>query len=138
MATWQDYLREARRFWGVAQAVDGPGYHSQAVSNAVLAVIAANDAFCLFRIGERAEGDSHAGAAAVLRRACKGTALETEAPRRAQQLADVLEQKSPSQYYGKQIAPDTAERVMRQAERLITWVRETLPEPEPEQPLVDE
>ena len=119
--------------------MDGPGYHSQAVSNAVLAVIAATDALCLFRIGERAEGDS---ARRGCRRAPRGPArarpLRQRPLRRAQQLADVLEQKSPSQYYGKQITPDTAERVMKQAERFIKWVRETLPQPEPEQPLVDE
>lgn len=130
MATWQDYLREASRFWEVAQAVHGPGYHSQAVSNAVHAVIAANDALCLFQIGERAQGDSHAEAANVLGRACQGTALQHQVPPRIRQLADVLEQKSPSQYYGKQITPDAAERVMKQAERFIDWVRETLPQPE--------
>lgn len=32
MATWQDYLREARRFWELAQAVDGPDYRNQAAS----------------------------------------------------------------------------------------------------------
>jgi hypothetical protein len=130
MATWQDYLREARRFWEVAQAVDAPGYRSQAVSNAVHAVIAANDALCLFQIGQRPEGDSHAEAAAVLGRACRGTALEAQAPQRARQLIDVLQQKSASQYYGKQIDPDTARRVMIQAERFVGWVCESLPEPE--------
>ena len=133
MATWQDYHREARRFWDVARAVDGPGYHSQAVSNAVLAVIAANDALCLFRIGERAQGDSHTEAAAVLTRACQGTALAVQLPRRVRQLTEVIEQKSASQYYGKQVSPDTAARVMRQAERFVEWVRATLPQTEAEQ-----
>ena len=127
MATWQDYLGEARRFWEVAQAIDAPGYHSQAVSNAVHAVIAANDALCLFQIGERARGDSHAEAAGMLKRACKGTALEQQVSQRTRQLADVLQQKSPSQYYGKQVDPDTAQRVMMQAKRFVVWVEEVLP-----------
>lgn len=119
MATWQDFLREARRFWEVAQAVNAPGYHSQAVSNAVHAVIAANDALCLFQIGERAQGDSHAEAANMLKRACRGTAFEQQVTQRARQLTDVLQQKTPSQYYGKQ------------AERFIRWIEDTLPQPDP-------
>jgi len=134
VATWQEYHREARRFWDVARAVDGPGYHSQAVSNAVHAVIAANDALCLFRIGERAQGDSHAEAAAALRRAYQGTALEGQVRQRIRQLTDVLEQESPSQYYGKQVTRDTAARVLKQAERFLDWVRDTLPQPESKQP----
>lgn len=86
MATWQDFLKEARRFWEVAQAVNAPGYHSQAVSNAVHAVIAANDALCLFQIGERAQSDSHAEAANMLKRACRGTAFEQQVTQRARQL----------------------------------------------------
>lgn len=134
MATWQDYLREARRFWDVAQAVDAPGYRSQAVSNAIHAVIAANDAVCLFHSGQRAQRDSHAEAAAMLMRACKGTALEQEVPQRTRQLADVLQQKAASQYYGRQIDPDTARRVMTQAERFVQWVRDALPQSDSQQP----
>jgi hypothetical protein len=134
VATWQDFLREARRFWEVGQTADGPGYHSQAVSNAVHAVIAANDAICLYLIAERAQAQSHAEAARVLRRACRGTALEQEVGQRAQQLVDVLQQKTPSQYYGKQIDDDTAQRVMKQAERFIRWVEATLPQPGPQEP----
>jgi len=112
--------------------IDGPGYHSQAVSNAVHAVIAANGALCLFRIGARAQGQSHAEAASVLRRACSGTALEPGAPQRVQQLTDVLQQKTPAQYYGKQIGATTARRIMKQAERLIDCVEETLPKTGPQ------
>jgi hypothetical protein len=137
VATWQGYLREARRFWEVAQAIDAPGYHSQAVSNAVHAVIAANDAVCTFRIGERCQGASHTEAADVLRRACRGTALEQQATRRARQLADVLQQKSSAQYYGKQVDPETARRVMTQAQRFIEWVQEVLPQPEAERSQTD-
>ena len=91
MATWQGYLRESRRFWDVAQTADTPGFHSQAISNAVLAVIAANDALCLFRIRERAEGQSHIEATAILKKACRGTSLEQQLPQRARQLKDVLQ-----------------------------------------------
>ena len=137
MATWQDFLREALRFWDIAEMADGPGYRSQAVSNAVLATIAANDALCLFQIGERAQGQSHTEATRVLKRACRGTPLEPEATRRVQQLTEVLRQKTPAQYYGQQVSPDTAQRVMKQAERFIRWVEQALPEARPLEPDLD-
>jgi len=111
--------------------VDTPGYSNQAVSNAVHAVIAANDALCLFRIGERSPGQSHAEAANVLKRACQGTTLERQMGQRVRQLTDVLQQKTLAQYYGKPIDPETARRVMKQAERFIRWVEDSLPQDEP-------
>lgn len=138
MSAWQDYLREARRFWDVAEAADTPGYRNQGVSNAVHAVIAANDALCLYHLGERAQGDSHTEAAMAPKRACKGTALEQEAPQRAGQLTDVVKQKSPLQYYGKQLSAETVSRVMGQAKRFIEWVEESLPQPDAQQPPRDE
>jgi len=126
MAAWEDFLREARRFWEVAQLADTPGFHSQAVSNAVHAAIAANDALCLHRLGERARGQSHSEAASALKRACQGSSLEAQAAQRAQQLADVLAAKAPSQYYREQMDAETARRVMKQAERFLHWVEETL------------
>jgi len=127
MATWQDFIREAGRFWDVARMVDGPGYENQAVSNAILAVIAANDALCLFLHGERAQGQSHAEARAALKTACRGTELEAEAAVRAQQLSDVLQQKHAAQYYGRPIGREAAGRAMKQAERFIGWVNDVLP-----------
>ena len=63
-----------------------------------------------------------------------GGAAQQQVKHRARQLTDVLQQKSPSQYYGKQVDPETARRVMTQAGRFIQWVRESLPQPESERP----
>ena len=127
MAAWQGFYREARRFWDVAQAVTAQGYTNQAVSNAIHAVIAANDALCLFLISERARGQSHPEVGRLLTRACKGTKWEEEGARRTRQLADILQAKAASQYEGKPMSAETAQRVLSQAERFIAWVREVLP-----------
>jgi len=95
-------------------------------------VIAANDALCLFLMGERAQGQSHLEAGNALTRACKGTPLERQVARRLRQLTEVIQQKNPSSYSGKQIDPETASRVMKQAARFIEWMEETLPADEPE------
>jgi HEPN domain-containing protein len=130
MATWHGFYREARRFWDVARAVDGQGYTNQAVSNAIHAVIAANDAVCLFLINERPRGPSHPEAGRLLTRACRGTKWEEEAAQRVRQLADILQAKTASQYEGKTMSADRAKRTMGQAERFIGWVREVLPHAE--------
>ncbi|MBM3472849.1 MAG: HEPN domain-containing protein [Armatimonadetes bacterium] len=130
MATWHGFYREARRFWDVAQAVNGQGYTNQAVSNAIHAVIAANDAVCLFFINERPRGPSHPEASRLLTKACKGTKWEEEAAQRVRQLADILQAKTASQYEGKPMGGDRAKRIMGQAERFIGWVREVLPHAE--------
>lgn len=126
MPRWEAFLREARKFREVAREFDRPGYTNQAVSNAVHAVIAANDAVCLRLINERPGGESHSEAARVLMRACKGTPWEAEASQRGQQLAQVLQQKNASQYHGALLSAETAERAMKQAERFIEWAEEVL------------
>ncbi len=96
MARWEDFLKQARKFREVAREFDRPGYSNQAVSNAVLAVIAANDAVCLRLINERPGGENHIEAVRALARACRGTAWQEEAGQRGQQLAQVLQQKNTS------------------------------------------
>jgi hypothetical protein len=130
VATWQGFYQEARRFWDVAQAVNDQGYTNQAVSNAIHAAIAANDALCLFLINERAEGQSHPEASRLLGKACKGTQWEDQAGQRTRQLADILQAKTASQYRGKPMGPERAQRVMTQADRFVGWVREVLPHPD--------
>jgi len=130
MADWRGYRREARRFWEVARAFDRPGYANQAVSNAAHAAIAANDAVCLYLINEQASGESHAEATRALKRACKGTQWEAETAQKADQLSQVLEAKSASQYRGTALRADVADRVMKQAQRFLEWTETILPRTE--------
>ena len=126
MAAWQGFLMEARRFWDVAELANDPEHVNQAVSNAILAAITANDAVCLFLIDERPGGQSHAEAARVLQRACRGTQWEAESAQRSRQLADILQQKTASQYQGKALSQDAADRVMKQAQWFLEWAEGVL------------
>jgi hypothetical protein len=83
------------------------------VSNAVHAVIAANDAICLRLLNERPGGESHIDAVRVLTRACK-------------QLSQVLQQKNVSQYQGVPLSDAVAGRVLKQAERFVEWAESVL------------
>jgi hypothetical protein len=119
---WQERLKDAHRFWDAAEMLaDDPEYGKQAVSNAVLAVIAANDAVCLCLAGRRPSGQSHTEAAGVLERVCRGTRHEKEASVRADQLVAVLSQKNAAQYLAGPMSPETVRRVLRQGQRFLQW-----------------
>ncbi len=124
MATWQDRWRDAQGFWDLARTGYDPAsrYSNPAVSNALLAVIAANDAVCLRLARRQPRGDSHAEAADFLRLACKGTAWEKEASERSRHLLAMLRHKTAVQCLGKPLAADRTEAIMKQAERFIDWV----------------
>jgi len=127
VADWQGFLRQAHRFFEVAEAAHDPEHASQAVSNAVHAVIAANDAVCLYQLAERPGGESHGEAGRFLQAACKGTRWEQEAATRARQFAQILREKNAAEYEGRLIAPETADRIMRQAKRFLDWAERVLP-----------
>jgi hypothetical protein len=129
MTTWQDRLRDARRFWEVAEAALDPEHVNQAASNAILAVIAANDAVCL-HLGEgKPAGRSHTEAATMLQEVCRGTMREADAARRSRQLVDILRLKTAVQYESRVLRADELKRLMSQARRFIEWAQTILPPP---------
>ena len=127
MATWQDRLRDARRFWDVAEAVDDPEHGNQAASNAILAAIAANDAVCMFLGRRRPAGDSHSEAAQVLQEICQSTQWAPEAAEKARQLLELTRLKNAVQYHGTPLRREQIGKIMKQAERFIEWVQAILP-----------
>jgi hypothetical protein len=128
MSAWHDRWRDAEGFWDLAQAGYDPKsrFGNPAASNAILAVIAANDALCL-RLGRRQpKGDSHTEAAAFLQQACRGTEWESEASGKCRQLREMLAQKTAVQYLGKPLLADRLRRLMNHAESFIDWARGVL------------
>jgi HEPN domain-containing protein len=126
LSTWRDRLRDARNFWEVAEAAHDPEHTNQAAGNAVLAVVAANDAVCLFLGRRKPGGQSHTEAARVLQEVCRGTKWEQDAAQRSRQLAELLRQKNAAQYGGRPFTAEEADRVMRQSERFLDWAERLL------------
>jgi len=127
MAHWQEFLRQSRRFWEVAEAVHDPEHTSQAAGNAIHAVIAANDALCLHQLGERPGGESHSEAAQFLQRACSGTRWEQEAAQKAGQYTRIIREKNAVEYEGRSIGAEAADLIVKRAKRFLDWVEEVLP-----------
>jgi len=129
MEAWEGRLRDAQGFWDLATMVaDDLRYSKQAVSSAVLAAIAANDAICLYLGYGKPAGDSHTEAAQTLQEACKGTRHEEEAARRAEQLTQVLRHKAAAQYLAAPLSAEVAARTLKQAERFLKWAESVLEE----------
>lgn len=129
MATWQDRWRDAQGFWELAEAGYEPKsrYGNPVASNAIMALIAANDAICL-RLGHRQpKGESHTEASDFLKDACRGTQWEQDAAEKARQLLEVLRQKNVAQYLGKPLSPGKVSRIMKQVERFLEWTEGVLP-----------
>jgi HEPN domain-containing protein len=121
MADWQGRLTDAGDFLAVARMSLQADYPNQAASNAVLSAIAANDAVCLFFGRAKPSGDSHSEAVRALQEASRGRPWESEAAGRCRQFLDIVRRKNDAQYRGRRMAPEEAERVLRQAERFVEW-----------------
>ncbi len=121
-----------RPFWDLAQAAYDPRatYGNPAASNALMAVIAANDPVCLHLGHRQPRGESHAEAAKALRQACKSTQWEREAAEKSRQLLAMLRQKTAVQYLGKPLPGDTIAMIMKQAQRFMEWAADILPSAE--------
>jgi len=121
MATWQDRLNQAHRFLDVAEAAHDPSHTSEAAANAIQAVIAANDAVCLYLAGRRPTGKSHTEAGQMLQEVCRSTKWEAEAAQRSEQLVELLRQKNAAEYGGRPLTAAAADRIMKQAARFVEW-----------------
>jgi hypothetical protein len=98
----------------------GGAWGTVAAGNAVLAGIAASDAICCLRIGERSRGEDHHEALALLARATPDGA----------QLAHALERllgiKDQSHYGVELVSSSRARSAVRQANRLLTRAKQEL------------
>jgi len=126
MATWQARRQAAQGFWDAAELIHDGRHVTQAAANAILAVIAANDAICMKLGRPQPRNQSHVEAARDLRAACRGTAFEQEAADRSRQLAEILRHKSAAQYNSSPLTAEVVERIMTQARRFITWAETVL------------
>ena len=110
----RERARQAHRF--LEAATDSvalhPDHANVAVSNAVLAGIAAGDAICGRMLGECASGESHNDAVRLL------SSVEPDGPTLAKDLRRLLALKSNAQYSPMVLAPSTADDATVWAGRL--------------------
>ena len=98
----------------------GGAWGTVAAGNAVLAGIAASDAICCLRLGERSRGDDHHEALALVARATPDGSLL------AQTLERLMGIKDQSHYGVELVSSSRARSAVRQATRLITRAKQEL------------
>jgi hypothetical protein len=106
--------------------VDDADHGNQAASNAILAIIAANDAICMCLAQRKPSGAAHEQASRMLQEVCRGTRWEAEASVKARQLLEVVRQKSTAQYNGVPLAPDVVARIIKQTHRFVIWAEDVV------------
>lgn len=121
MATWQMRWDAAQKFWEIAQTVNDEAHAVQAAANAVLAIIAANDAICLYLNRTQPRGEQHEQAVQYLKEACAGKVWEREASDKARQLLDVLRMKNEVQYNSGRTSPEMLDSIMKKTGRFMDW-----------------
>lgn len=104
----------------LAAGEPGAAWPNVAAGNAVLAGIAASDAVCCFRLGERHRGENHREALTILARATP------DGGRLAQTLERLLGIKDQSHYGADLVSPERARSAIRQAGRLLARARDEL------------
>ncbi|MBI2169979.1 MAG: hypothetical protein HYU28_10865 [Actinobacteria bacterium] len=105
------HLRQAEE---AAASRVGRAWPNVVVSDAVLAGVAAADAVCCARLGQRTAGENHQDAIALFRQA-----LPQDKTPLATVLGRLLSVKTPAQYGGKPLSATKAATALNQATRLV-------------------
>lgn len=110
-------LHEARSFLEVAELAESANV---AVSNAVLAGIAACDAACCSALGVVARGQDHRQATSIV------SDVQPDGPEAAKNLRRLLNLKEASQYGAKLLSDSDRRGAIRQASALVRFADEAL------------
>ncbi len=114
-------LAQAEKYVEVAQLVlDEDEFAGVAASLAVLAGVAASDAACCARLGERHRGQSHATAAGLL------ATVEPSGPELAKDLSRLLQRKDDAHYGLLSVSSSEERSMVVWASRMIDLVRPLL------------
>jgi hypothetical protein len=123
--TPQGHLTAATHFLEIAEMYLSE-YPAEAVSNAIMAAIHANDAICLAKLGYTSKADDHRAAVALLLLALKDTQWANEAKSKAKGFAELLSKKTLVQYHVLNMTDPRARSLFRKAKGFVEWARDLL------------
>lgn len=118
------FIAKADEFRETMDAAWNAGNFNAAASSAAHCVTSACDALVAHHLGVRCKGQDHREMVALLPQ------LPFTVPREhARQILSVLDLKAVAEYEDRDVTPQEAEGVVKQATRLLQWVVEHLPPP---------
>jgi HEPN domain-containing protein len=120
-----NYLRKSKECFRAAKESFSKGDWNAASICAIHSCIAASDAVCIYFLGKRHSGQNHADAVALLGTIKSG---DEEAKNSANRLRKILATKNIAGYEERLMHRSDAEKVIKDAERFLGYVRSQLPE----------
>jgi uncharacterized protein (UPF0332 family) len=120
-----NYLKRAEECFHAARSSFEAGEWNSATISAIHAVIAASDAMCIYFLGKRNAGESHNEAAALFKTIkSEDEQINTNANR----IVKVLGIKNMAEYEERLVLRAEAEKVLRDCERFVEYVKGKLPQ----------
>jgi HEPN domain-containing protein len=123
-SSYANYLKRAEECFHAAQHSLQEQEWNAAAINAIHSCIAACDAMCVYFFGKRHSGDSH-NDAAVLFKTIKST---DEYNTNTSRLLRILRMKNMAEYEDRLVYKSEAEKVFKDAERFLEFVKKKLPQ----------
>ena len=119
-AHFRDYLKRAEECLHALQMAYEHDEWNACVINAIHCMIAAADAFCVYRLGTRHAGERHDDAVALF---ASSDPSSEEVKANARRLSRVLGVKNNAEYGEKLMGRKDAEEAKRDAERFVAFVK---------------
>ncbi len=120
---YTNYLKRAEECFHAAKNSFVAQEWNSATISAIHAVIAASDAICVYFLGKRNASENHNEAAALFKTI---KADDEEINTNANRIARVLNIKSMAEYEERLVFRVEAEKVLKDCERLLDYVKEKL------------
>ena len=118
-----NYLKRAEECFHAAQhSLRSEEWNASAI-NAIHCGIAACDAMCVYFLGKRHAGDNHNDAATLLKSIKNTDEFSTNANR----ILRILRMKNMAEYEERLVYKSEAEKIFNDCERLLMFVKESLP-----------
>ena len=119
-----NYLKKAQECCHGAQSSFETSEWNASAINAIHACIAACDAMCVYFLGKRHCGEVHNDAAVLFRTIRNSEDINTNAGR----ILRVLRMKNMAEYEERLVYRSEAEKILKDCERLLEFVKKELPE----------
>lgn len=120
-----NYLKRAEECLHAAKNSFNNQEWNAATISAIHSCIAACDAMCVYFLGKRHAGENHNDAVAIFKTIKYGKEINTNANR----IARVLRIKNMAEYEERLIFKSEAEKVLKDCERFLDYVKKQLPIP---------
>ena len=122
-SVYVNFLQKAEECLHAAQkSFDAQEWNASAI-NAIHCCISASDAFCVYFLGKRHSGEDHNDAAVLFKSVKNSEDISTNANR----IVRILRMKNMAEYEERLVYKAEAEKILRDSDRLLEFVKKQLP-----------